>query len=239
MFSQLHLRATPTRARLKTPHRGRTSLPFLSTSLTPPIIPLVLSLSSSSSPLARQRWWRSPVVGARRIGEYRESKTEATCFRRAFFLVSRALRSLERPESCARPPARGCPLPFTTPRSVSGYLCRSLSCKPFPFCSTHPTQNCTSPVFDHALSYHATPCHATLHRAELQYLHRSVSFVPITKFSNRNRGSILTHPSSRSGVSPLSFRCVPSQRVFHFDLSFHCTLDFRRPLSNYSPFLIY
>lgn len=125
------------------------------------------SLTSSSSAWPDGDGGRSPVVGARRIGEYRESKTEATRFRRAFFLVSRALRSLERPESCARPPARGCPLPFTTPRSDSGYLCRSLSRGPFPFCSTHPHPELHIPVFDHALSYHATSCHATLHRAEL------------------------------------------------------------------------
>lgn len=209
MFSQLHLRATPTRTRLRTPHRAE--LPCRSS--PPPslhrAIPLVLSLSSSSSPLARQRWWRSPVVGARRIGEYRESKTEATRFRRAFFLVSRALRSLERPESCARPPARGCPLPFTTPRSVSGYLCRSLSCKPFPFCSTHPTQNCTSPVFDHTLSYHATPCHAAPHRAELVS-----SPLCLVCFRSPNFATAIAFHATE-----LSFRRIFSFLSFHFNVS--------------------
>lgn len=196
MFSRLHLRATPTRTRLKTPHRAE--LPFRSSPLLlhRPFLSFFLAV-------ARKRWWRSPVVGARRIGEYRESKTEATRFRRAFFLVSRALRSLERPESCARPPARGCPLPFTTPRSESGYLCRSLSRKPFSFCSTHPTQNCTSPCS--TMPCHTTLRHATPHYTAQNCVFTAVSFVLITKSSVQPQARIFMHTSFRLGVSSVFF----------------------------------
>lgn len=169
MFPQLHLRATLTRTRLKTLHRVELPCRSSPPSLHWLFLSFFLSLFFFLT-VTRQRWWRSPVVGARRIGEYRESKTEGTRFRRAFFLVSRALRSLERPESCARPPARGCPLPCTTLRSVSGYLCHSLPCKTLPFLFHSPYPELHIPVFDHALSYHATPCHATLHCTKL-YLH--------------------------------------------------------------------
>lgn len=140
----------------------RTSLPFL-TSLTPPIIPLVLSLSSSSSPSARQRWWRSPVVGARRIGEYRESKTEATRFRRTFFLVSRAsltgaARKL-RASPCARMsssfhhPTFGKRLPLSLP------LVQTLPCL-FPLTLPRIAHPCVRPCLvipRYAMPRHATP----------------------------------------------------------------------------------
>lgn len=140
----------------------------------------------------------APVVGARRIGEYCESKTEATRFRRAFFLVSRVLRSLERPESCARSPARGCPLPFTTPRSESGHLCRSHSCKPFSFCSTHPTQNCTS--LCSTMPCHTTLRHATPHYTAQNCVFTVVSFVLITKSSVQSQACTFMH--FRFGLYP-------------------------------------
>lgn len=160
MFSRPYLCTTPTRTRLKTSHRAE--LPFRSSHLSH-------STDYSSRSLlfflvaARQRWWRSPVVGARRIGEYRESKTEATRFRRAFFLVSRALRSLERPESCARPPARGCPLPFTTPRSATTVApSRANPSLSVLFTLPRIAHPCVRPCL--VIPRYAMPRHTTLHR---------------------------------------------------------------------------
>lgn len=176
-------------------------------------------------------------MGARRIGEYRESKTEAaTRFRRAFFLVSRALRSLERPESCARPPARGCPLPFTTPRSVSGYLCRSLSCKPFPFCFTHPhlpriAHPCVRPCL--VIPLYAMPRRTTTAR-------RTVSS-PLCLISSDHKILRATaiayfHAAELSfGLSIFSFLSMCSFSTC-LPFSFRCTLDLLKLFSNYSPF---
>lgn len=93
--------------------------------------------------------------------EYRESRTEATRFRRTFFLVARASLTGATGKLRASSCARGCRLPFAIPPSPSLSLSLSLSpakrqALPPLFrpdqVSTHPTQNCISPC-----SHYATP----------------------------------------------------------------------------------
>lgn len=179
-------------------------------------------------------------MGARRIGEYRESKTEATRFRRAFFLVSRALRSLERPESCARPPARGCPLPFTTPRSVSGStsVAPSRARNPSLFLShltlprtAHPCVRPCLVIPRYAMLRHTTP-------------HRNCVFTSLSRLSRSRslacyRKRVFSCTSFHLGVPSVSFLRLPFQRFFYLDLSFRYTIGFLELSSNYPLFCLF
>lgn len=71
------------------------------------------------------------MVGARRMEEYRESRTEATRFRRTFFLVARASLTGATGKLRASSCARGCRLPFAIPPSPSLSLSLLRSAKLF------------------------------------------------------------------------------------------------------------
>lgn len=89
--------------------------------------------------------------------EYRELRTEATRFRRIFFLVAHASLTGAVGKLRVSPCARGCRLPFHPP-SLSLFRAKH---RVFPSLfrpdqvSTHPTQNCISPYL--TMPYYATP----------------------------------------------------------------------------------
>lgn len=96
------------------------------------------------------------MVGARRMGEYRESKTETTRFRCAFFLAARASLAGAAGKLRASPCARGCRLPFATPLR-NGYL----SYRPLlRLRLTLPSRLDELFVHPHAQPRHAVPRHA-------------------------------------------------------------------------------
>lgn len=97
-------------------------------------------------------------MGARRMEEYRELRTEATLVSVVSSSLSHTLRSLERSESCACPPARG-DVVFLSPSHPPSLSLFRAKHRAFPSLfrpdqvSTRPTQNCISPY----LTMHITP----------------------------------------------------------------------------------
>jgi len=110
------------------------------------------------------------MVGVRRIGEYRESKTEATRFHCAFFLVSRSRFAHWSGQKAARVPLREDVL-FLSPPHIRLPLSLPLA-QIFLFLFYSPYPELHIPVFDHALLHHAMPRYTILHRTVSSLLSR-------------------------------------------------------------------
>lgn len=169
MFSRLHLCATPTRTRLKIPHRAE--LPFRSS----PLSHSADYSTRSLSPLLPHRSQTEMVEvagggstthrGVSRIEDRSDSLPPCLLPRLARASLTGAARKL-RASPCARMSSSFHHPTFGKRLSLSLPLVQTLL-----FLFYSPYLELHIPVFDHALSYHATPCHATLHRTKL-CLHR-------------------------------------------------------------------
>lgn len=162
-------------------------------------------------------------MGARRIGEYRESKTEARLASAVPSSSSRARFAHWSGQKAARVPLREDVLFLSPPHvRLAATSVAPTRAKPFPFCSTHPTQNCTS--LCSTMPCHTTLRHATPHYTAQNCVFTAVSFVLITKSSVQPQARIFMHTSFRLGVPSVSFlRSVPFQPAT-LDLLFRRTI---------------